>query len=89
VMVNDENGEEYAMSAVFVEVTPPERLSWTEPDVEDSMLTTITFHDLGNGTTEAVTVQTNVPAMYLTDEAQAGMQTSFDKFDAYLETLRS
>jgi uncharacterized protein YndB with AHSA1/START domain len=89
VMVNDENGEEYAMSAVFVEFTPPERLSWTEPDVEASMLTTITFHDLGNGTTEAVTVQTNVPAMYLTDEAQAGMQTSFDKFDAYLETLRS
>jgi uncharacterized protein YndB with AHSA1/START domain len=86
-MVNDENGEEYPMKAVFVEVIEPERIVFTEPDVEGGMTTSITFTDLGNGTTEVVTYQTNVPVMYLNDEAQAGMQSSFDKFAAYLQTL--
>ena len=48
------------------------------------MTTSISFVDRGDGTTEVVTHQTNVPEMYRSPEAQAGMQTSFDKFEAYV-----
>jgi uncharacterized protein YndB with AHSA1/START domain len=87
VMVNDADGEEYAMKAVFVEVVTPEKLVWTEPDVQDGMTTTSTFTDLGDGRTEVVVHQTNVPEMYRTSEAQAGLESSFDRFAAYLTTL--
>jgi uncharacterized protein YndB with AHSA1/START domain len=87
VMVNDENGEEYPMKAVFVAIDPPSSYTFTEPDVEGGMTTTITFVDLGNDRTEIVTHQTNVPEMYRSPEAQAGMQSSFDKFDAYVTSL--
>ena len=43
--------------------------------------------DLGDGRTEVVIHQTNVPEEYRSAEAQAGMQTSLDKFAAYLATL--
>ncbi|MGZ4690297.1 MAG: SRPBCC family protein [Acidimicrobiia bacterium] len=87
IMVNDESHDEYAMKAKFVEIVEPERIVFVEPDVEGGMTTSITFTDLGNGTTEVVVHQTNVPEMYMNDEAQAGMQSSFDKFAAYLESL--
>jgi uncharacterized protein YndB with AHSA1/START domain len=87
IMVNDESGEAYPMKAVYTEIVEPERIVFTEPDVEGGMTTTITFVDLGNGMTEVVTHQTNVPEMYRSPEAQAGMQTSFDKFAAYVATL--
>jgi uncharacterized protein YndB with AHSA1/START domain len=87
IMVNDSDGAEYASRGVFVEVVEPERLSWTEPDVEGGMTTTLTFTDLGDGTTEVVAHQTNVPEMFRSPEAQAGMQSSFDRFDAYLAGL--
>jgi uncharacterized protein YndB with AHSA1/START domain len=86
-MVNDADGEEYVMKAVFVEVVTPEKLVWTEPDVQDGMTTTSTFTDLGDGRTEVVVHQTNVPEMYRTSEAQAGLESSFDRFAAYLTTL--
>jgi uncharacterized protein YndB with AHSA1/START domain len=86
-MVNDENGEVYSSNGVFVEITPPTRLIWTERDVEGGMTTAVTFSGLDNGTTEVVIHQTNVPVMYLTPEAQAGMRSSFDKFDSYVATL--
>jgi uncharacterized protein YndB with AHSA1/START domain len=86
-MVSDDSGDEFTMSAVFVDVNPPERIVFTEPGVEGGMTTTINFIDLGDGTTETVTHQTNIPEMYMSPEAQAGMQSSFDKFDAYLATF--
>ena len=86
-MVNDANGEEYPMQAVYVEIVEPERIVFTEPDVEGGMTTSITFTDLGDGRTECFTHQTNVPEMYINPEAQAGMQSSFDRFAAYLTTL--
>ena len=52
-MVNDENGEEYPMRAVYVEIVEPESIVFTEPDVEGGMTTSITFTDLGDGRTEA------------------------------------
>jgi uncharacterized protein YndB with AHSA1/START domain len=87
IMVDDGNGAEYPMKAVFVEVTPPERLVFSEPDVEGGMTTAITFTDLGDGRTEVVAHQTNVPEMYRTPEAEEGMKSSFGRFEAYLATL--
>lgn len=87
IMVNDSDGELYTMTATFVEVVEPERIVWTEAGVEGGMLTTVTFTDLGHGTTEVVTHQTNLPEMYLSPEAQAGLASSFDRFAAYLATL--
>jgi uncharacterized protein YndB with AHSA1/START domain len=87
VMVNDETGEEYPTNAVFVEFDPPRSLSFTEPDVAGGMTTAITFNDLGDGRTETVTRQTNVPPMFLSPEARAGLETSFVKLDDYLATL--
>ena len=85
-MVNDANGEEYPMQAVYVEIVEPERIVFTEPDVEGGMTTSITFTDLGDGRTECFTHQTNVPEMNINPEAQAGMQPSSDRFAAYLTT---
>jgi uncharacterized protein YndB with AHSA1/START domain len=86
-MVNDENGEVYPTKAVFIEVDEPHKLVWSEPEVEGGMTTSITFTDLGDGRTEVVTHQTNVPEMYRSPEAQAGLQTSFDRFAAYVSSL--
>lgn len=87
VMVNDSDGAEYPNSGVYVEVDKPSKLSWTEPDVEGGMLTSLTFVDLGDGRTEVTIHQTNVPEMYLSAEAQAGMQSSLDRFAAYVSSL--
>jgi len=87
VMVNDTDGAEYPTRGVYVEVDPPGRLAWTEPDVEGGMTTSITFTDLGDGRCETVTVQTNVPEMYRSPDAQAGMLSSFDRMAAYLATF--
>ncbi len=87
VMVNDETGEQYPTHAVFVQIEAPNLLVWSEPEVEGGMTTSISFVDLGDGRTETVIHQTNVPAMFRSPEALAGMQTSFDRFAAYVVTL--
>ncbi|HEY0520243.1 MAG TPA: SRPBCC domain-containing protein [Ilumatobacteraceae bacterium] len=87
VMVNDENGEEYPSRGIYVEIDPPHKLVWTEPDVEGGMTNSVVFTDVGDGRTEVTIHQTNVPAMYLTPEAQAGMQSSLDRFAAYVSSL--
>lgn len=81
------DGGTYTMRATYVEVRRPERLVWVESDVAGGMRTTITFVDLGDGRTEVVTHQTNVPEAYLSPEARAGFSTSLDRFDAYLAGL--
>jgi hypothetical protein len=48
------------------------------------MTTTITFTDLGDGRTEVITHQTNVPAMYMSPAARAGFETSLRRFDDYV-----
>jgi uncharacterized protein YndB with AHSA1/START domain len=87
VMVSDADGSRYPMRAVYVEVRRPGRLVWSEPDVAGGMTTTITFTDLGDGRTEVVTHQTNVPEMYRSPEAQAGFATSLDRFASYVARL--
>jgi uncharacterized protein YndB with AHSA1/START domain len=88
VMVNDTDGTKYTMRAVYVEVDRPGKLVWTEPDVEGGMTTTITFTDIGDGRTEVITHQVNVPAMYRSPEAQAGFLTSLNRCAAYVAELQ-
>ena len=87
VMVNDSDGAEYPNRGIYVEVDKPNKLSWTEPDVEGGMLSSLTFVDLGDGRTEVTIHQTNVPELYMSAEAQAGMQSSLDRFAAYVSSL--
>lgn len=87
IMVNDADGAEYPSRGVFVEIVPPEKLVWSEAGVEGGMTTSCFFNDLGDGRTEVISHQTNVPEMFRSPEATAGMQSSFDRFAAYLATL--
>jgi uncharacterized protein YndB with AHSA1/START domain len=85
VMVNDSDGSQYAMRAIYVELTEPERLVWTEPDT--GMTTTTTFTDLGGGRTKVRIHQANAPEAFGRPEAQAGFLTSLDRFAGYLGKL--
>lgn len=87
LMRSDQDGDEFTMRAVFVEVERPHTLVWTEPDVEGGMTSRVTFESLPGGRTRATTHQTNVPQMYLAPEATEGLTSSFDRFDAYLATF--
>jgi uncharacterized protein YndB with AHSA1/START domain len=87
VMVNDSDGAEFSSHGVYVEIDPPSKLVWTEPDVEGGMTTSVTFADLGDGRTEVVIHQTNIPEMYRSPEAQAGFESSLDRFAAYVTSL--
>lgn len=81
VMVNDSNGEQYPSKGVFTEISRPSVLAWKEPG---GMVNRSTFTDIGKGQTEVRIHQTNVPAMFRTPEAQAGMASSLDRFADYL-----
>lgn len=85
VMVNDADGSRYPTSAVYDEVSAPERLAWTEEHT--GMVVVATFADLGDGRTEVHIRQTNVPAPMLAEQAQQGFLSSLDKFAAYLTDL--
>ena len=85
LMVNDADGSTYPTKAVYVEVTEPERLVWTE--THSGMTMAATFVDLGGSRTEVRIRQTNVPEAMLSPDAQAGFRTSLDKFAAYLHSL--
>jgi uncharacterized protein YndB with AHSA1/START domain len=82
-MVNIADDSQYTMRAVFLAVERPALLSWREADVEGGMVTTISFTDLGDGLTEVLTHQTNVPSTY----ASAGFETSLRRFDDYVAAL--
>lgn len=88
-MVNDATGEVYPTRGVYVEVVPPERLVWQEAgsDGDPPITTSVTFTDLGDGRTEVVSHQTNLPPHYVSEESRTGMLSSFDKFAAYVEAL--
>jgi uncharacterized protein YndB with AHSA1/START domain len=86
-MVNLADGSQYTMRAVFLAIERPARLTWEEPDVEGGMVTTITFTDIGNGRTEVVTHQTNVPEAFGSPEARKGFETSLRRFGDYVAEL--
>jgi uncharacterized protein YndB with AHSA1/START domain len=85
VMVNDADGSTYPTSARYLEVSPPERLSWIED--HSGMTVTATFTDLGDDRTQVDIRQTDVPAQMLDPRAQAGFLTSLDRFAAHLSLL--
>ena len=84
-MRSDDTGDEFPMESQILELEEPNRIVFYEPGFD--MTTTITFTDNGDGTCEAVTHQVNVPAPFRSPEAQAGMETSFDRLVSYLESL--
>jgi uncharacterized protein YndB with AHSA1/START domain len=79
-----EHGE-HRMVATYTEVVPPERLSWVEP--ASGLHTTGTLTDLGDGSTEVVIHQRNVPEPMRAPEARAGFLTSLDKLEEHLLRL--
>ena len=85
VMVNDSDGSRYPTRAVYVEITEPERIVWTEPD--SGVTTTSTFRDIGGTRTELQIRQANAPREYRSPEARAGFATSLDRLAAYLDKL--
>jgi uncharacterized protein YndB with AHSA1/START domain len=85
VMVSDADGSSYPTSAVYLEVAPPERLSWTEE--HSGMVVSVTFTELENTRTQVEIEQVNVPAQALDPRAQAGFLTSLDRFAAHLALL--
>jgi len=87
VMVNDDTGDRFPTAGVYVEIDPPSRLVWAEKGGAEGMTTTSTFTDLGDGRTEVVIHQRNVPAFFRSPEAQQGFNASLDRFAAYLATL--
>jgi uncharacterized protein YndB with AHSA1/START domain len=86
-MVNIADGSQYTMRAVYLAVDRPALLSWREADVEGGMITTISLIDLGDGQTEVVTHQTNVPSLYASPAARAGFETSLRRFGEYVTAL--
>lgn len=85
VMVNDADGSTYPTSARYLDVEPPERLSWVED--RSGMTVRVTFTDLGNDRTQVEIEQTNVPAPMMEPANQAGFLTSLDRFAAHLAQL--
>lgn len=75
----------HRMVATFTEVVPPERLAWVESAT--GMHTTSTLNDLGDGSTEVLIHQRNVPAAMDSPEARAGFLTSLDKLEEHLAHL--
>ncbi len=87
VMVNDADGIRYPTRAVFVEVQPPRRLRWIDP--ESHMATTIEFVDLGDGRTEVHIRQANPPEALATPEAVRGFTSSIDRLAEHLDAVQS
>jgi uncharacterized protein YndB with AHSA1/START domain len=85
VMVNDADGSTYPTSARYLEVDPPQRLSWVED--HSGMTVTATFTDLGDDRTRVDIEQTNVPVQLMDPAARAGFLTSLDRFAAHLAQL--
>jgi uncharacterized protein YndB with AHSA1/START domain len=87
VMVSDADGSEYPTLAVYDEVRPPELLVWTES--QSGMRVRSEFVALGPDRTEVRIHQTYVPEAFSAPEAQAGFESSLDRFAAYLAGLAS
>jgi uncharacterized protein YndB with AHSA1/START domain len=75
----------HQMRAVFLEVVPPERLSWVESGT--GIQTISTLEDLGDGSTAVVIRQRNVPEAMRRPDARAGFLSSIDKLERHLAHL--
>ncbi|WP_051837672.1 SRPBCC family protein [Streptomyces sp. NRRL WC-3742] len=84
-MTVDEGGQSFPVSMVITEFVPNELIALKEEAV--GMRSTMTFKDLGDGRTELVLHQEDVPEMYRGPEAEAGLNSSFDRLVEYLSSL--
>ena len=75
----------HRMVATFTDVVPPERLAWVEP--ASGLHTTGTLTDLGDGTTQLVIQQRQVPEAMRSPQARAGFLSSLDKLEEHLARL--
>ncbi|MEV7930387.1 MULTISPECIES: SRPBCC domain-containing protein [unclassified Kitasatospora] len=85
-MTIDATGDAYPMCAKITEIRPGELIALVEESV--GLRSTMTFKDLGDGRTEVVLHQTEVPAMYCGPEARAGLNSSFDRLVEHLAAQR-
>ena len=81
VMVG-EDGSRYPTEAVYVDIRPPELLSWNE--THSDMFVAATFTELPDGRTELRIEQHHAPESARSPQARAGFVTSLDKFAEYL-----
>jgi uncharacterized protein YndB with AHSA1/START domain len=85
VMVYDDDGTQYTMTATYLTVHPPELLVWVDSDT--GATTSTTFTSLDDARTEVEIRQSNVPPAFQTPENRAGFATSLDRFADYLTSL--
>ncbi|MET8622430.1 SRPBCC domain-containing protein [Kitasatospora sp. NPDC004669] len=81
-MVIDATGDRYPLKAEITDIRPGEFFAMA---VEGTgMRSTLTFTDLGDSRTRVVLHQTDVPAMFRGPEAEAGLNSSFDRLVEHL-----
>lgn len=82
------DGTEHPGAGTLVEVTPKERFSFTEEDIDHPMMdrqfTVISFNDLGDGRTELVIDVTMTCVDDMIPMANAGWNGTLDKLAAVL-----
>ncbi|MGW3073740.1 MULTISPECIES: SRPBCC family protein [unclassified Kitasatospora] len=81
-MVVDETGEQYPVKAEIAEFRAGE--SFTMVEEGSGMRSTLTFTELAGGRTQVVLHQTEVPEMFRGPEAEAGLNSSFDRLVEHL-----
>ncbi|MFF1902242.1 SRPBCC domain-containing protein [Kitasatospora sp. NPDC058218] len=81
-MVIEATGDRYPVTGEITDIRPGELLAFKEDSV--GLRSTLTLTDLGDGRTRAVLHQTEVPAMYCGPEAEAGLNSSFDRLVEHL-----
>ena len=81
--VSDADGSEMTLRAVYREVVAPERIAW---ESDDGRAATVTFTDLGDGTTH-VDLQTTIRATEgLHRNAVGGLASAWDRLAEHLRT---
>ena len=82
------DGTEYPGAGTLVEVSPMDRFSFTEEDIDHPMMdrqyTVVSFKDLGDGRTELVIDVTMVCVDEMIPMAQSGWNSTLDKLAGVL-----
>ncbi|KJS56951.1 SRPBCC domain-containing protein [Streptomyces rubellomurinus] len=85
-MTIDATGDTFPLRSTITAFVPGELLVIREEGV--GMSSSLAFKDLGDGRTEVVLHQTDVPEMFRGPEAEAGMNSSFDRLVEHLSAQR-
>jgi uncharacterized protein YndB with AHSA1/START domain len=84
--VNDEDGREMPLDAVYREVVEPERLVFERRG--DGAVASVTLADLGDGRTEMTFHTTMLASDELRARAEAGLRSAFDRLAGQLDRQR-